>query len=174
MICYAPLHPTTQAKTLVKPSNQLALSDKQLEEEFTRILNANDPLAPQNIARYNNKERIFKTSLYVEHLVTHYEFDGYINFKSDTEDLLAAVLESNKAAANGEQQDHRAAATTTTTTTTVVEGLDGVEEVVIVTTAPSKGRNQFNYSERAAQTLNNPYRVGSGAESAWAGRRVVF
>jgi dynein intermediate chain 1 len=62
---------------LLKPDNQLQLTEKDLEEEFTRILNANNPLAPQNISRFNHKEKLFKTTPYVDHFVVHFEFDGY-------------------------------------------------------------------------------------------------
>lgn len=61
---------------LLKPTNQLTLTEQELEEELTRILNANNPHAPQNIARYNNKERVFKSSPNMEHIVFHFEFDG--------------------------------------------------------------------------------------------------
>jgi dynein intermediate chain 1 len=61
---------------LLKPANQLNLTEPELEEEVTRILNANNPHAPQNIARYQNKERVFKASPNMDHLVFHFEFDG--------------------------------------------------------------------------------------------------
>ncbi|KAK4816897.1 hypothetical protein QYF61_024539 [Mycteria americana] len=43
------------AKTLVKPPDQLELTEAELKEEFTRILTANNPHAPQNIVRYSFK-----------------------------------------------------------------------------------------------------------------------
>jgi len=42
-------------KTLVKPDDQLDLTEAELKEEFTRILTANNPHAPQNIVRFNFK-----------------------------------------------------------------------------------------------------------------------
>ena len=66
-----------QGKTLLKPVDQLTLQEKELDEEFTRILNANNPHAPQNIARYNNKERAYKTQINVDHLIVHFEYEGY-------------------------------------------------------------------------------------------------
>ena len=44
-----------QGKTLVRPDDQLELSEAELKEEFTRILTANNPHAPQNIVRFNFK-----------------------------------------------------------------------------------------------------------------------
>ena len=42
-------------RQLVKPDDQLDLSETELKEEFTRILTANNPHAPQNIVRFNFK-----------------------------------------------------------------------------------------------------------------------
>lgn len=42
-------------KTLVKPDDQLELTETELKEEFTRILTANNPHAPENIVRFNFK-----------------------------------------------------------------------------------------------------------------------
>ena len=38
-------------KRVVKPDNQLELTEKQLEEECTRVLTANDPNVPNNITK---------------------------------------------------------------------------------------------------------------------------
>ncbi len=54
------------------------LIEKELSEEFTRILNANNPHAPQNISRYSNKENTFKTVANMEHVSFHFEFDGCV------------------------------------------------------------------------------------------------
>lgn len=61
----------------MKPPGQLQLTEAELNEELTRILNANNPHAPQNIARFNLKEKVYKASPNVDHLVVHFEFDGY-------------------------------------------------------------------------------------------------
>jgi dynein intermediate chain 1 len=61
----------------LKPLGQLELSEKELDEEITRILNANNPHAAQNYSRYNHKEQIFKTVANMEHHTMHFEFDGY-------------------------------------------------------------------------------------------------
>ena len=44
-----------QGRQLVKPDDQLDLTETELKEEFTRILTANNPHAPQNIVRFNFK-----------------------------------------------------------------------------------------------------------------------
>ena len=44
-----------QPKILMKPDDQLDLTAEELKEEFTRILTANNPHAPNNIVRYSFK-----------------------------------------------------------------------------------------------------------------------
>ncbi|KAJ3217185.1 cytoplasmic dynein with WD40 domain [Clydaea vesicula] len=118
------------SKTLLKPPGQCILNEKELNEEFTRILNANNPKAPHNVARFNHKEHIFKASPNVDHLVVHFEFDGYLVFKEDA--INAEDGESSVAPA--------------------VETEEKKKPLL---------RNQFNFSERAAQTFNNPTRERS-------------
>ncbi|KAI8913371.1 WD40-repeat-containing domain protein, partial [Gorgonomyces haynaldii] len=115
-------------KVLLKPQNQAQLTEKELDEELTRILNANNPHAPQNIARYNNKEMIFKASPNMEHTVFHFDFDGYLVF-NETDDKQAG-------------EDGQAA----------IAFMDEEKKQV------KQVKNQFNFSERAAQTVNNPHR----------------
>ena len=42
------------------PEDQLELTEKELKEELTRVLTADNPHAPQNVVRYNFKESTFK------------------------------------------------------------------------------------------------------------------
>ncbi len=52
------------------------MTEKELDEELTRILNANNPHAAQNFSRYNHKEKTYKTVANMEHHSFHFEFDG--------------------------------------------------------------------------------------------------
>ncbi|TPX72189.1 hypothetical protein SpCBS45565_g00420 [Spizellomyces sp. 'palustris'] len=139
-------------KVLLKPPGQLQLTDTELNEEFTRILNANNPNAPQNIARFNHREKVFKASPNVDHLVVHFEFDGYLNYRNIDES--SAPPEPKPEETIGQEPP------TTETSTEPLHSADGekAEEE-----KKSKGplRNQFNFSERASQTINNPYRERS-------------
>jgi dynein intermediate chain 1 len=47
-------------KRIVKPDSQLELDEKQMEEEHTRVLTANDPNVPNNIIKYNYKDKAYK------------------------------------------------------------------------------------------------------------------
>ncbi|KAJ3136190.1 cytoplasmic dynein with WD40 domain [Physocladia obscura] len=141
-------------KELLKPPGQLQLTEKELDEELTRILNANNPHAPQNISRYSNKECIFKTSPNVDHFVIHFEFDGYLIYKGE-EAIAAETTPMIVAAAEEGVATDAAAATTETGTDPPATPLEDEKK--------QKGplRNQFNFSERASQTINNPYRERS-------------
>ena len=54
-VFYANNNFSFQPKQLVKPEDQLVLTEAELKEEFTRILTANNPHAPSNIVRFNFK-----------------------------------------------------------------------------------------------------------------------
>ncbi|XP_072462325.1 dynein axonemal intermediate chain 1 isoform X2 [Notamacropus eugenii] len=66
----------TQAKTLIKPPDQLELTEAELKEEFTRILTANNPHAPQNIVRFSFKEGTYKPISFVDQLAVHFSLVG--------------------------------------------------------------------------------------------------
>lgn len=63
MCFYHNLQPTRE---VVRPANQLALSEAELQEEVAKMLTANNPAAPQNLARFNMKERSYKFEPMVE------------------------------------------------------------------------------------------------------------
>jgi len=59
-------------KRIVKPENQLLLTEEQLVEEVTRVLTANDPNIPNNISKYNYK--VDYVNLYLN--CAHHTFTG--------------------------------------------------------------------------------------------------
>ncbi|KAJ3287592.1 cytoplasmic dynein with WD40 domain [Borealophlyctis nickersoniae] len=144
-------------KVLLKPPGQLQLTEPELNEEITRILNANNPHAPQNIARFSHKEQVFKANTNVEHLVVHFEFDGYLIYQG-VEDVVPAATTTegteDAAAGGGEAngENEGAAGAPPPDTAEVVEEEKKQKGVV---------KNVFNFSERASQTVNNPYRERS-------------
>ncbi|KAM6979625.1 dynein, axonemal, intermediate chain 1, paralog 2 [Aplochiton taeniatus] len=150
----------SQGKTLIKPPDQLDLSEAELKEEITRILTANNPHAPQNIVRYSFKERSFKQISSVDQMAVHFVLEGNLLHQDSDEarrqrakqGLPEAVVEVKT-----EKEKPDASAT---------GGDDGGDSEETGEAKPSKGKpkkeqkltNQFNYSERASQTLNNPLR----------------
>ena len=135
-------------KRIVRPDNQLQLTPEQLGEDFTRVLTANDPNVPNNITRYNYKEKSFKQDPEgpMDNLAFHFQLDGCSLHKESEEAIQQCEFEVNKKMEmdrlRREAADEAASA--------------GEED--IEANAPKTGKNQFNYSERAAQTFNNTLR----------------
>ncbi|XP_044299943.1 dynein axonemal intermediate chain 1 [Varanus komodoensis] len=167
----------TQAKTLIKPPDQLELTDAELKEEITRILTANNPHAPQNIVRYSFKERAYRQTSVVEQLAVHFSLCGNLVFRDSDEGRRQSMRQSTTAAM-----------VPVSSTVVDFEALDaelkeeaeaegegegeGGEKPEEPAAAPEekeeeprpqpvqerKLTNQFNFSERASQTFNNPVR----------------
>ena len=78
---------------MLPPAEQLQLSEVQLNEEITKMLNANDPSAPSNIARYSNQERMYKFDALVNQRVTHYTSNGWVVHKLSEEARRQIELE---------------------------------------------------------------------------------
>eukprot|EP00341_Mesodinium_pulex_P012750 CAMPEP_0116903226 /NCGR_PEP_ID=MMETSP0467-20121206/10598_1 /TAXON_ID=283647 /ORGANISM="Mesodinium pulex, Strain SPMC105" /LENGTH=677 /DNA_ID=CAMNT_0004577441 /DNA_START=13 /DNA_END=2046 /DNA_ORIENTATION=+ len=135
-------------KRIVRPENQVQLTEEQLTEEFTRILTANDPNVPNNITKYNYKEKAYKQDPEgpMDHLAFHFSMDGCSLHKESEEAKHQQQLEEAKMM-EMERLKKEAAQ----------EALDAGEDDVDAE-APKTGKNQFNYSERAAQTFNNSLR----------------
>ncbi|KAM3936626.1 dynein axonemal intermediate chain 1 [Leptodactylus fuscus] len=149
----------TQAKTLVKPPDQLELSEAELKEEFTRILTANNPHAPQNIVRYSFKERAYKPISIVDQLAVHFSLDGNMLHKDSDEarrqrarmGVIEETTAGDSAEAGEADKDGRGEPVAAAD-----EGTEGEE--LAKSRKERKLTNQFNFSERASQTYNNPLR----------------
>jgi dynein intermediate chain 1, axonemal len=57
---------------------QLELSETEMKEEITRVLTANDPRVPNNVTKYNYKERVYKVDPpgQGDLLAIHFSIDG--------------------------------------------------------------------------------------------------
>lgn len=134
-------------KRVVKPDAQLELTDVQMEEEITRVLTANDPNVATNITKYNYKDKAYKQDPEgpMDHLAFHFVMDGCSLYKDSEEAQQQEQLEDTKKM-EAERQRKEAAQ----------EALEAGEDDT--TDIPKTGKNQFNYSERAAQTFNNSVR----------------
>ncbi|XP_043933769.1 dynein axonemal intermediate chain 1 [Protopterus annectens] len=151
-------------KTLIKPSDQLELTEAELKEEFTRILTANNPHAPQNIVRYSFKERAYKPISSVDQLAIHFSLDGNMLHKDSDEarrqrarmGVLEEIVSEPTTADITEkaeiEKENKPEAVKGAETTEEEEG--GAPKCK----KEQKLTNQFNFSERASQTFNNPVR----------------
>ncbi|XP_045229317.1 dynein axonemal intermediate chain 1 isoform X2 [Macaca fascicularis] len=195
-----------QSKATVRPPDQLELTDAELKEEFTRILTANNPHAPQNIVRYsfkkqwsldfipklkrkipvnywgqdegeisNKTEGTYKLIGFVNQLAVHYTQVGNLIPKDSDEgrrqhyrdELVAGSQESAKVISeteNLEEDEEPKELETESGSQTDVPAAGAAEKVTeeeLMTPKQPKERkltNQFNFSERASQTFNNPLR----------------
>jgi len=133
------------SREIVVPDNQLQLNEADLEEEHVNMLTANNPSASTNIVRFDSKERSYKVVAMMDnHLEIHYSADGWLLHKSS--DDAKRQLDLEKLEAEAIQEFER-------------EQLKPKGEAADGEVDDSKQlRNQFNFSERAAQTQNLPYR----------------
>ncbi|KAM6104944.1 dynein axonemal intermediate chain 1 [Pterocles gutturalis] len=167
----------TAAKTLVKPPDQLELTEAELKEEFTRMLTANNPHAPRNIVRYSFKEGVYKPVSYVDQMAIHFSLNGNMILKDSdegrrqsirlsTEAEKAPVETSAVASEEAEVKDEESIEDTQAAgeeeaeesgAAEVSEAAEG-EEPHPPRVKDQKLANQFNFIERASRTLNNPMR----------------
>uniref|UniRef100_A0A673JDB4 Dynein, axonemal, intermediate chain 1, paralog 2 n=1 Tax=Sinocyclocheilus rhinocerous TaxID=307959 RepID=A0A673JDB4_9TELE len=126
-----------QGKTLVKPPDQLDLTEAELNEEITRVLTANNPNAPQNVVRYSFKVTAASLQL-IEMMLFFFEQEGNLVHKESDE---GRRLMANQAEVDDSGGDERP---------------DNV--AIKAGKREQKLTNQFNFNERASQTLKNPPR----------------
>uniref|UniRef100_A0A087XSA7 Dynein axonemal intermediate chain 1 n=1 Tax=Poecilia formosa TaxID=48698 RepID=A0A087XSA7_POEFO len=146
---------------------QLDLSEAELKEEITRVLNANNPHAPKNLVRYSFKERVYKPVTAVDHLAVHFALEGNLLHKESDEARRLTIFQLPPV----EYKTFCIQSTPKRGDTTPVEDGGESEETGDEDkprSASSKRRkreakitNQFNFSERAGQTRNNPSRERS-------------
>ncbi|XP_074651802.1 dynein intermediate chain 2, ciliary-like [Tubulanus polymorphus] len=150
-----------QPRALIKPDDQLQLSEAELKEEFTRILTANNPHAPQNIVRYSFKEKQYKQISQVDQLAIHFSLDGNMLHKESDEAKRQSMRSGQAEAATSDQaisEDDEAGADAEKPAEEQKEGEDEGQKEEATSSDGKKLTNQFNFSERASQTYNNPYR----------------
>ncbi|KAL7430531.1 hypothetical protein ACHAXH_004695 [Discostella pseudostelligera] len=135
-----------------EPANQSELTLNELEEEITRILTGENPNKPKNVCKFSYKDKCFKPDPpgQGDNIVIHFCLKGSI-MHVDSDDCKKQREKTGKLCMVQEPNDtvttdsHTAASTSGSSTTSSTSTL-------IV----DHGKNQFNFSERASQTFNNP------------------
>ncbi|XP_078524128.1 dynein axonemal intermediate chain 1-like [Lissotriton helveticus] len=149
-------------RALQKPPDQLELSEAELRQEVTRILTAQNPHAPHNLVRYSFRERAYRSLSAVDQLAVHFSLEGGLLHRDSDEARRQQARQGEEAPSEGaleppEGQDHKGGEGGGVAPITE-EG----DEPTATTAAPKaptkKLTNQFNFSERASQTLNDPLR----------------
>ncbi|XP_029946757.1 dynein, axonemal, intermediate chain 1, paralog 2 [Salarias fasciatus] len=163
--CIGELNEEPHGRGLIHPTDQAELTEAELNEEFTRILTANNPHAPQNIARYSFKERSFKPII-VDQMAVHFVLESNLLHKDSDE---ARRLMAKERLLEGKSLTLKVKPVIVVfPKATPVEDGGEAEEAgeedrpdSVASKADKKElkvTNQFNFSERASQTLNNPLR----------------
>ncbi|XP_059957340.1 dynein axonemal intermediate chain 1 [Mesoplodon densirostris] len=162
-----------QSKATVRPPDQLDLTDAELKEEFTRILTANNPHASQNIVRYSFKEGTYKLTGLVDQLAVHFSQVGNLIPKDSDEgrrqhyldELAAGSQESAKVVTSEteilEEEEPKEAEAGSQTDVPAAEAPEKMAKEESMTPKQPKElklTNKLNFSERASQTCNNPFR----------------
>mmetsp|Transcript_9642 Transcript_9642/g.39331 ORF Transcript_9642/g.39331 Transcript_9642/m.39331 type:complete len:647 (-) Transcript_9642:1447-3387(-) len=132
---------------LVKvPDEQVRLTETELKEEHTRVLTANDPNVPNNITKYNYSSHCYKVDPpgAQDHLAVHLSFEG-CSLHRESSEAREQVSYYNRY----KDDQFEAKKVIADDATKEDEEEDNLFE---------NQKNQFNYSERAAQTFNNPLR----------------
>ncbi|KFQ29048.1 Dynein intermediate chain 1, axonemal, partial [Mesitornis unicolor] len=147
----------------------------ELKEEFTRVLTANNPHAPQNIVRYSFKERTYKPISHVDQMAIHFTLNGNLvpkdsdegrrqcarlSITSEKAPVETSAIPSEEAEIKDEESrgDTQAAGKEEAEESGTAEAAEAAEEEE--SPAPrvkeQKLANQFNFIERASMTLSNP------------------
>mmetsp|Transcript_9774 Transcript_9774/g.20689 ORF Transcript_9774/g.20689 Transcript_9774/m.20689 type:complete len:674 (-) Transcript_9774:169-2190(-) len=136
----------------VKPEDQLLLSPAELDSEVPpRVLYPVNPRAAHNITQFSFKDRAYKKDDQVDQVVFHFSMDGTILLKDSPEAQDQQEIEDKKEIEQNRREKEEA----------VEEDFDPPDnEKELPTKNPL--RNQFNFSERAAQSKNSVLR-----ERAW-------
>lgn len=142
-------------REVVKPSNQLQLTDAELSEEIARMLTADNPVAPKKLVRFNMKERTYKLEPMVEQTIVHYATDGWLLNKGSEDAKKQMDMERMEQEASIRFQMEVERSQMESMRSHTFEqgegGNDGPDD-------SKQLRNQFNFSERAAQTTYHALR----------------
>ena len=142
-------------KRIIKPEGQIELSEKDLGEEVTRILTGDDPNVPKNVCKFSYKDKCYKPDPpgQGDNMATHFSIEGsclHIDSEECKKYHEKEVI-ADEQATNSNDNDTKVTSEIQTTTSS-----SGVSTVACGSSGHIK--NQFNYSERASQTFNNPLR----------------
>ncbi|XP_077459012.1 dynein axonemal intermediate chain 1-like [Stigmatopora argus] len=143
---------------LIKPPDQLELSETELKEEITRTLTAKNPHAPENLAHYKFNEGAYKVTTVVNHMTVHFVIEGCLEHQDMDEDESQTPTEELSEEASREEGEDSEEEGSGDGGEEEEAGEDDIPDSVAskANNDEPKCTNQFNFIERASQTLNNP------------------
>jgi len=135
---------------IVKPDDQVQLSEKEMNEELTRVITANDPLATHGMVIFNFADREFKPvpGGSDEHIAFHVSRNGTILHTSSDEAHEQKAYERNFKQTVDDRRRQR-----------VMAAQEEGKQLSPEEQEEDMQRNQFNFTERAAQTFDNSTKV---------------
>ena len=146
---------------VIKPENQLVLTDEDLNADVSRILTGDDPNVPKNICKFSYKDKCFKLDppglsdqmavhFVVDGCSLHVESAGYKKQKEIDETKRKFDQENGRALGKQIGSNDQVG-------NVVGSGneIDSKIDTSISATMVDNSKNQFNFSDRATQTLNN-------------------
>lgn len=127
--------------------NQPELTVNELEEEITRILTGENPNKPKNVCKFSYKDKCFKLdpSGQGDNIAVHFCLQGSIMHVNSDE----CKKHRERAGKLCEEQEPDGPVTDDSQTGA---SNSGSSTMLIM----DQAKNQFNFSERASQTFNNP------------------
>jgi len=139
-------------RRVIKPENQLELTEDELEEKITRILTGDDPNKPKNVCKFSFKDRCYKPDPpgQGDNMAVHFSLEGS-SMHVDSDECKKFIERVGKPR---EQEEPDVKVTTDGQTTATTSS--GSPTVSVLSTSVDNAKNQFNFSERASQTFNNP------------------
>lgn len=69
-------NPLQPVREVVRPANQLTLTEAELEEDIGRVLTAGNPAAPTNLVRYSFRDRGYRPEAIIDQQVQHMLLPG--------------------------------------------------------------------------------------------------
>lgn len=167
------------------PADQIeGLSEEQKNEVFTKLLTALDPNVSTCTTRFNYENLEFKLSPSLTHMAVHFDMESVlihvdsdeardqINYAAEQKDREQIEKKNQITTTDEEQKENTGnSVPNTASPTAVTTSISASTSISTSTTLdpdeedpdslPRSDRalkNQFNFSERASQTFNNPLR----------------
>ncbi|KAL7473688.1 hypothetical protein ACHAXS_014187 [Conticribra weissflogii] len=131
-------------REIKKPPNQLNLTEKELAEDITLILTGDDPNIPKNVCKFSYKELCYKPDPpgQSDNMAIHFSMKGS-SMHIDSEDYKKFRKMNHWRRGTGFDSDE------------LPNDVDGTTTTMSTSTSTGYSKNEFDYTIRASQTLNN-------------------
>ena len=145
-------------RRIIRPENQLELDEKELEEDVSRILTGDDPNKPKNVCKFSFKDKCYKPDPpgQGDNMAIHFSLRGSSMHVDSDECKKYREREAKLREQDGESDAVKVTADSQTTAAATSSAATSSSSAAAA--VGDHAKNQFNFSERASQTFNNPMR----------------